>query len=239
MKSEDEDRVMAAADLTGRTGATSFEVGYLHGVSVVTATWQRNDVLLGRCVPSVLVQDWPHEHIIVSDGPDEHLADFAWPSSVRYEQLPVHEPGRHWGHLARARALELACGDFIAYLDDDDAWEPEHLRVLARALLADDEAGFVFSRALVHLTSGVVRIGDGRPAHGRVQTSMLMHRREVLEVAGWGLAHPAEDWELVRSWLDAGIGYVSADAVTVHHYPSVPADPANVSIVSFTPPTQS
>lgn len=205
-------------------------------VSVITPSWQRHSTLLGRCVPSVKAQQWPCEHVIVSDGPDQVLAAIDWPAHIKYSELPGHDPKRHWGHLARLRGLELARGEFIAYLDDDDCWEPRHLEVLAKALINEPDAGFGFSRALVHMTSGVVRIGDGRPAHGRVQSSMLMHRRWVLKTATWEQAHPAEDWLLVQSWLEAGIPYTSAGEVTVHHYPSVPLDPAECVLATGPPP---
>ncbi len=203
-------------------------------VSVITPTWQRHDVLLSRCLPSVQAQNWPHEHVVVSDGPDAELRSTAWPASVRYSELPDHDPVRHWGHRARRHGLELARGEFIAYLDDDDYWEPGHLRVLAGALTADTDAGFAFSRALVHTAAGAVRIGDGRPAHGRVLSSMIMHRRRVLDIASWEAAHPAEDWLLVQAWLEVGVPYVSADAVTVHHCPSDLPD--RVLLASNPPP---
>lgn len=193
-------------------------------VSVVTPTWRRHSVLLTRCVPSVQAQQWPFEHLVVSDGPDPVLRAYPWPASVRFSEVPVHHLEPHWGHWARLAALELARGEFIAYLDDDDCWEPGHLRALAGALLAEPEADFAFSRALVHLETQVVRIGDGRPSHGRVQSSMLMHRRSLLTTATWECAHPAEDWLLVQAWLQSGAEYASVDEVTVHHYPSVSGD---------------
>jgi glycosyltransferase involved in cell wall biosynthesis len=43
-------------------------------VSVVTSTWRRADVLMQRCIPSVMAQSYPNvEHIIVSDRPDDEL----------------------------------------------------------------------------------------------------------------------------------------------------------------------
>jgi glycosyltransferase involved in cell wall biosynthesis len=43
-------------------------------VSVVTSTWRRADVLMQRCIPSVIAQPYPNvERIIVSDRPDDEL----------------------------------------------------------------------------------------------------------------------------------------------------------------------
>ena len=58
-------------------------------VSVITPTWQRHDLLLNRCVPSVAAQDHPAvEHVIVSDGPDPDLrGKLAGLPGVRFEEL--------------------------------------------------------------------------------------------------------------------------------------------------------
>jgi glycosyltransferase involved in cell wall biosynthesis len=210
-------------------------------VSVITPTWQRRGPLLERCIPSVRAQDYPLgaiEHVIVSDGPDPDLAAALAGLPVTFAELPEHEPAVSWGLRARLRALSLASGDLIAYLDDDDAWRPEHVSVLARALAANPDAGFAYSRMRVHLGAGkTMRFGDGSPAYGRIGTDMIMHRRELLGVATWshdGLTEApswsgapvpvSEDWTLVRRWLEAGISYVSVDAETVDYYPATPPE---------------
>lgn len=56
-------------------------------VSVITPTWNRHDLLLTRCLPSVQAQDYPAvEHVIISDGPDEDLRDFL--AKVRRPSAP-------------------------------------------------------------------------------------------------------------------------------------------------------
>jgi glycosyltransferase involved in cell wall biosynthesis len=211
--------------------------------SIITPTWQRHGPLLGRCIPSVNAQDYAGrmEHIVVSDGPDDELGSrIGWkrPMAGRYAQLPDHDPGVPWGLRARLHALSLATGDLIAYLDDDDAYRPGHVGVLARALAGNPDAGFAYSRMRVHLGGGkTMRFGDGSPAYGRIGTDMIMHRRDLLDVATWShddladdtawSAAPvpvSEDWSLVRRWLDAGISYVSVDAETVDYYPATPPE---------------
>lgn len=189
-------------------------------MSVITPTWQRHDLLLDRCVPSVQEQSWPRfEHVIVSDGPDPELARHPWPPGVRYLELPRHPENARWGHLARLHGIMSSYGQVIAYLDDDDAYRPGHLEAVTGALLADPLAGFAVPRMIAHTRFGQARIGDGALAHGRVGTSMIAHWREILDTATWEDETMAPDWDLVRRWLDAGIRYASVDAVTVDYYP--------------------
>lgn len=189
-------------------------------VSVITPTWCRHELLLGRCAPSVQAQTWTRtEHVIVSDGPDENLASIRWPPGTRYLELPVHPEGTRWGHLARLHGIAASHGQVIAYLDDDDAYRPEHLEVTVNALLADPLAGFAVPRMTAHTRFGQVRIGDGALARGRVATSMIVHWREILDTATWTEDPAPPDWVLVSRWLDAGVRYASPDAVTVDYYP--------------------
>ena len=49
---------------------------------------------------------------------------------------------------------------------------------------------------------------------------MLMHRRELLDVATWRPGQPTLDWDLVSRWMDAGVGWVMAEADTAEIWPS-------------------
>jgi glycosyltransferase involved in cell wall biosynthesis len=196
-------------------------------VSVITPTWGRPGLLLGRCLPSVSTQTWPSwalEHIVVSDGPDPWLAA-EFPESTsrrrRLEQLPTHDPAYHWGHRAKLRGLELARGELIAYLDDDNAYRPRHLELVAGALLLHG-ADFAYSRMEVRLPSGGgYLVGRSPPECNHIDTSLLVHRRELLERSTWENAddgRPTVDCELALRWVDAGARWVHVPEVTVDYY---------------------
>jgi glycosyltransferase involved in cell wall biosynthesis len=197
-------------------------------VAVVTPTWARHGFLLDRCIPSVQAQGHPRtEHIIVSDGPDPDLAERlsqpwldGW-KDLWFRELPGHDPEPHYGHLARAHALEWTAADYIAYCDDDDALRPDHVHRLAAALDENPDAGFAVSRMLSHGPHGESVIGHGPLACGNVGTPMIMHRHELARtVASWDHTGQYEDWDLVLAWINAGIGYVRVDAETVDVWPS-------------------
>lgn len=197
-------------------------------VAVITPTWQRHDLLLGRCIPSVQKQGYPSvEHLVISDGPDPELAaslSMPWLDGWKdlwYRELPAHDPDPHYGHLARAFGCELTLAGYITYCDDDDSLRPEHCGLLAAALDAHPEAGFALSRMVSHGPHGEAVIGNGGPACGNTGTPMIMHRREILETAGWDHAGQFEDWDLVWAWMQAGISHVLVDAETSDVWPSL------------------
>ena len=158
----------------------------------------------------------------MSDGPDPalelKLGNIDAP--VRYLEIPVHREDRHWGGPGRSLALEHARGDFIAYCDDDDALRPEHCFLASQSLQDNPDCGFTISRMVSHNPGGEFIIGWGPPTEGNVGTPMLTHRRELLDVASWGYDSATEDWELVRSWLEAGVKFARVDAETIDVWPS-------------------
>jgi len=197
-------------------------------VTVITPTWQRHEYLLTRCIPGVQAQGYPAtEHLVISDGPDAELAaklSMPWLDGWKnlwYRELPAHDPEPHHGHHARAYGLELARGEYITYCDDDDALRPAHCSRLAQALDEHPEAGFAVSQMCSHGPHGTSTIGAGPLACGNVGTPMIMHRREIAQVASWDHASAFEDWELVLAWLNAGIEHVRVDEETSDVWPSL------------------
>ena len=192
-------------------------------VSVVSPTWQRHGLLFSRCILSVQAQDYPAlEHIVVSDGPDPVLASAfkgsIYASTPRYYELPEHPPAAQWGHHARLHGIDLAKGDYIAYLDDDNSWRPGHVRALVAAL-EETGAGFAYGKQHVH-GRGEYLIGTDPPVCGQIDTSMIIHRRELLGLATWrwhpGI--PTIDWDLVSRWMAAGATWVRVPHVTSDYY---------------------
>jgi glycosyltransferase involved in cell wall biosynthesis len=205
-------------------------------VSVITPTWGRHALLLGRAIPSVLTQTWPSwalEHIVVSDGPDPELAaQLANRRRVRFAELPTHDPAYHWGHRAKLRGLELAAGELIAYLDDDNRYRPRHLELVAGALLLH-QADFAYSRMEVRLPGGGgYLVGRSPPECNHIDTSLLVHRRELLATSTWEHAddgRPTVDCELALRWVEQGARWVHVPEVTVDYF-ARPHEPSAGSI---------
>lgn len=199
-------------------------------VSVVTPTWRRHETLGDslRSVQAQAHQRW--EHLIVSDGPDPalraRLAD-RWPG-VRYLEMPSHDDRSRWGVKARQLGWVEAKGEFVAYLDDDDTWRPNHLRNVLGAMAAV-KAAVGWGSAMVHFPDQTMAILGGEPKYGRVQTSMIVHRRDLLDVETWREGD-LPDCDLLAAWLAKGVRYAWAPEVSVDYWRARPAPRPNAAL---------
>jgi len=115
-------------------------------VSVVTATYNRAD-LLPLTLASVLAAiDDDDEIIVVDDGSTDETADVIlsdaapWHGRVRYLRKPKIGAGRAFN-----AGISAASHDLVAFVDSDDLWLPYRL-ALQRPLMESDRAlAFCFS----------------------------------------------------------------------------------------------
>lgn len=188
-------------------------------ISVIIPTWQRHELLISRAIPSVLAQTVPVECIVSSDGPDLHLRGLLEGMPVVYVECTEHtEHPTNVGGWARNRGLEAATGQFIAYLDDDNALRPNHVEVLTKKLAEDPRCDFVYSMMERHGIGDLV--GSVPPAFGCIDSSIIMHRSDTHLKFGWWPT-PSEyaiDWQLIERWLLMGACYDFVPEVTVDYY---------------------
>jgi glycosyltransferase involved in cell wall biosynthesis len=95
-------------------------------ISVVIPTYNRKE-LLSRAVDSALRQEGVDlEILIVDDGSTDGTREvWAASSDSRIRLIPEEH---HGACHARNRGMEEARGDYIAFLDSDDSWQPGKLR---------------------------------------------------------------------------------------------------------------
>ncbi|WP_428964852.1 glycosyltransferase family 2 protein [Micromonospora fluostatini] len=177
-------------------------------VSVVTLTRDRPRQLR-RAMASVVAQRGVRvEHIVLGDD-CPYLGDPAAGESLR-RQFPaavlrvVHgsaDDGEYLpARLARLRneGIGLASGEYVAQLDDDNAYHPEHLRSLVDALAAEPGAQVAHSWRRLLTEDGRPFVPDGEdPWHPDPQQRAESYRQLV----GWGVLEPGSN--VVRDTLRA------------------------------------
>lgn len=186
-------------------GAVSPRATPTSRVSVVIPTFN-----CAGCIPaaiaSVRAQTWQNLRIIVvDDGSTDDTASVLAPRAARGEVDLLRIP--HGGPAAARNAgIRATTDDLIAFLDADDVFEPDALRVMVTALEASPTAGFCITDvARVHADRTELR--SGRPPEGDlfiailrgnfIVSARLFHRQALLDV---GLFDESlrifEDWEL-------------------------------------------
>jgi glycosyltransferase involved in cell wall biosynthesis len=121
---------------------------------VIIATYNRA-AFLDESLRSVLNQRYrPLEILVADDGSTDETRDcvemFQHPA-IQY--LHLEHSGRP--SVVRNRALELAKGQFVAFLDDDDIWQPNKIERQVEALRSQPHAGFSYTDARLIHSDGV------------------------------------------------------------------------------------
>ena len=105
--------------------------GAAQWVSVVIRSMNRTSLV--EALDSVRAQTWPHlEVLVVNATGAPHAALPAGPATHRWRLV---EEGAALSRSAAANlGLRQATGRWVCFLDDDDLWEPGHLRALVERL---------------------------------------------------------------------------------------------------------
>ena len=112
-------------------------------VSVVIAAYNSMRYL-PQTLDTVLAQTFQDfEVIIVDDGSDDHIK--AWAETLTYPQVKFFSQANAGSAAARNTALSHATGDYVAFLDADDLWEPRKLETHVQVLDDRPEVGLVYS----------------------------------------------------------------------------------------------
>lgn len=144
------------------------------------------EAFLGEALASVLGQTLPPEEVIVvDDGSTDGTQDVArsFGGRVRVVSRPNGGPG-----AARNTGLAEARGDWIAFLDGDDAWTEDKTRLQLEAAAQHPSAGLVFGHArnLVAPRGVTLAVARARGEHsanpGYVVGAMLARREALLSV---------------------------------------------------------
>lgn len=117
-------------------------------ISVIITTYMRNIVMLMRAINSVLSQTVnDFELIIVDDSPSDYCERENIKSHIKSldnKKIYYVQHQKNMGaSAARNTGIDLAKGDFIAFLDDDDEWLPQKLEMQLKEIIKKN-AGLVY-----------------------------------------------------------------------------------------------
>lgn len=125
---------------------------------------------IAEAIASVRAQTYPAWELwLVHDGSTDGSAEVARtcadrdPARIRLLEHP--DARSHGASASRNLGLGRAAGEFVAFLDADDVWEPGNLAEQVRRLQAVPEAGALYSRTLYwhSWTGGAGRTRDYTP----------------------------------------------------------------------------
>jgi len=198
---------------------TAFNSGDFPLVTIITRTYGERREFLSQALESIFRQTYRPIHVvIVEDGSKSArslVEKISIPDgvSIDYESLP--KKGRCY---AGNRGLQMARGEMVCFLDDDDQLSPDHIELLAGHLLTNTCVAGAYSSSWLVPTDVIstrpLKYTEGkRQLFGRTDFSLsalwdynfipiqsLMFRRE-LYVRHGGLCEELncfEDWDL---WL--------------------------------------
>lgn len=182
-------------------------------VSVVVPVFN-GEAFLEEALASALAQSYPaREIIVVDDGSTDSSSAIAQSLGIRYlfqENVGVS--------AARNAGLAIAQGEFVAFLDADDAWLPTKLERQVSALRGTPGAGYALCHQLTVFEPGLVPRGpsirrSGTLAEPAFVPSAWLVRKCTLEQGGVfdEALRAGEDTDWMVRARDAGVGYVMVD----------------------------
>ena len=122
-------------------------------VSVIIPTYNREKYIC-ETIDSVLSQTYKdYEIVVVDDGSTDETGKLLLQYGGKIKYIYKENGGTA---CARNLGILNSEGEFIAFLDDDDLWLPEKLKIQMEVFYANPDLGFVCSQAYVIDVSGVI-----------------------------------------------------------------------------------
>jgi len=145
-------------------------------VSVIIPSYKTAH-FIAACLDSVFAQTYQDlEAIVVNDGsPDTPELEKALASYMDRIVYLKQENKRAAG--ARNNALRHARGEFVAFLDSDDTWMPDHLASQMKLFAEDPSLGLTYSNGLVGVPGEEREFIERCPSHGDATFSSLLVER--------------------------------------------------------------
>lgn len=192
-------------------------------VTVITPTYKRHQYLK-NAIESVLSQTYKYfEYIVVDDNPadseerkltEEVIKTFTDPR-IHYVQNKKNLGGAE----SRNVAIEMAKGEYIAFLDDDDMYLPDRLKVQVEAMEKNDwDVGVMDGATFLYETGAPVserhqHLWDGMSNDELIRSHLMYHisgtnsfmfRTDFIrKIGGFDIVPSCQEYILMQKALDA------------------------------------
>lgn len=202
-------------------------------ISVIVPTYNKSKVLAERAIRSVLAQTYSNFELIVvgdhcTDNTEDVVKEFH-DGRIRFFNLAERGkyPSSAWdrwmvaGSVPRNRGLELASGEWIAPLDDDDEFSNDHLELLLRHA-QQNRYEMVYGIAQMEMEPGKwVECGSLPLRYKHICHLSVLYSSRLkffrYDVNAWKYVEP-DDWNLWRRMKEAGVRIGFLNHVVGKHY---------------------
>ena len=104
-------------------------------ISIIVPVYNTPKDYIQKCISSLLTQTYSsYEILLVDDGSNEDVADYCDELSHRDLRIRVYHQKNRGVSSARNLGLEVAEGEYIAFVDADDWVEPDYIEKLLSAI---------------------------------------------------------------------------------------------------------
>lgn len=154
------------------------------------------------------IECWPGDEILVVSDMSLNLHMQSFVMNNKYVKCMHHLAGNDWGHTERNFAMPYAKGDYIAHLDDDDAYALNH-RVIMEGVLQKYPGRPVIFR--MRYKNGAILWRDKIVRVGNVGTPMSLLPNDPMNRGEFGSYYGGDIFYLES--FAARAGYASEDFV--------------------------
>ena len=198
-------------------------------VSIIIATYNRKEKLK-RAIQSVIYQTFPDwELIVVDDFSKEDPKDLV--EGFNDDRIKYIRLDKNSGGPSRPRNIGIKAseGEYIGFLDDDNAYRPDHLKVLLNELDRNKELDLVYGDRYInhegHPEANTIGVASDFDPEllmraNFIDTSDFLVKREPLfAIGGWDERYKRMlDWNLVARLDKAGYKLQHISKIITDYY---------------------